>query len=292
MNRSPPCRPDVTLITCVAHPALPVDDAVLVDSLRRRGLRVVIAPWDAAVTGDPSCLTVLRAAWTSHLDPRAFIQWLDRTAGASSLLNGHLFIRWNFDKRYLIELGQRGAAVIPTALLESANAEAIEKVLHALPAGDIVVKPRYGAESYGTARVAQWEAHERIAAHFPRFGSNGGLLVQPFIPAVERERERSLVFIDGLFSHALYREPFGLGPTIQSPDNIHTPSEEELGYCHALFDLLPHRLTYARVDLIPLAAGPALMELEAIDPSLFFQAAPEAARRLAEAIDIRLQELR
>jgi hypothetical protein len=101
------------------------------------------------------------------------------------------------------------------------------------------------------------------------------------------ERERSLVFIGGRFSHALYRNPFGSGPTRQTPDNVHTPTAEELSYCHELLGSLP-RLTYARVDLIPFYARPALMELEIIDPSLFFEAQPSAADALAAEVQAAL----
>jgi hypothetical protein len=114
------------------------------------------------------------------------------------------------------------------------------------------------------------------------------LLIQPFIPGVELERERSLVFIGGQFSHSLYRNPFGSGPTRQTPDNVHAPTTEELSYCRELLGSLP-RLAYARVDLIPFEARPALMELEIIDPSLFFAARPQAADALAAEVQAVLE---
>jgi len=97
------------------------------------------------------------------------------------------------------------------------------------------------------------------------------------------------VFIGGRFSHALYRNPFGSGPTRQSPDNVHAATAEELSYCRELLESLP-RLTYARVDLLPLCAHPALMELEIIDPSLFFKAQPSAADRLAAEVQAALDQ--
>ena len=146
---------------------------------------------------------------------------------------------------------------MPTAILTSAAEMAIAQALQQLPAGEVVVKPRFGADAYGVARLPP--KPEAIAAHFKRFGANGGLLIQPFIPAIELDRERSLVFIGGRFSHALYRNPFGSGPTRQTPDNIHTPTPEELTYCRELLGSLP-RLTYARVDLLPFCGHPALMD--------------------------------
>ena len=51
---------------------------------------------------------------------------------------------------------------------------------------------------------------------------------------------------------------------------------------------LPVAPLYARVDGVETGSGFLLMELEVHEPSLFFWAAPEAARAFAEAIIRRL----
>jgi hypothetical protein len=277
---------DVTLVTCRAHPSLPEDDQLLLASLERRGMRHRVAIWgDPDVDWSESPVTLLRAAWDSHLNPAGFVAWLDRLGSQSFLLNTISLVQWNFDKQYLVELREKGKNVVPTALLTSASEAAVAQALQQIPATEIVAKPRFGADAYGVTRLPP--RPEAIAAHFKRFGANGGLLIQPFIPGVELERERSLVFIGGRFSHALYRNPFGSGPTRQTPDNVHAPTAEELIYCHDLFGCLP-RLAYARVDLLPFPGRPALMELEIIDPSLFFKAQPSAADALAAEVQAAL----
>jgi hypothetical protein len=279
---------DVTLVTCRAHPRLPEDDQFLLASLERRGMRHRVAIWDDPdVDWSGSSVTLLRAAWDSHLNPPGFIDWLDRLGSQSYLLNTTSLMRWNFDKQYLVELCEQGNNVIPTAMVTSASEAAISQALRRIPAGEIVVKPRFGADAYGVTRLPP--EPEAITAHFERFGANGGLLIQPFISGVELERERSLVFIGGRFSHALYRNPFGSGPTRQTPDNIHTPTAEELSCCRDLLGSLP-QLAYARVDMLPFDARPALMELEIIDPSLFFKAQPSAADALADEVQAALEQ--
>jgi len=279
---------DVTLVTCRAHPGLPEDDQFLLASLERCGMRHRVAIWDDPdVDWSESPVTLLRAAWDSHLNPPGFIAWLDRLGTQSYLLNTTSLVQWNFDKQYLVELRGRGQNVVPTAILTSASEVAISQALQQITAAEIVVKPRFGADAYGVTRLLP--EPEAIAAHFERFGANGGLLIQPFIPGVEIERERSLVFIGGRFSHALYRNPFGSGPTPQTPDNVHTPTADELSYCRELLGSLP-RLAYARVDLLPVSARPALMELEIIDPSLFFKAQPSAADALAAEVQVALEQ--
>jgi glutathione synthase/RimK-type ligase-like ATP-grasp enzyme len=279
---------DVTLVTCRAHPRLPEDDQFLLESLERRGIRHRVAIWDDPdVDWSESSVTLLRAAWDSHLNPPGFIAWLGRLGSQSHLLNTPSLVKWNFDKQYLVELREQGQNVVPTAIVTSESEVAISQALQQIPATEIVVKPRFGADAYGVTRLPP--KPEAIAAHFKRFGANGGLLIQPFIPGVELERERSLVFIGGRFSHALYRNPFGSGPTRQTPDNVHTPTAQELSYCRELLGSLA-RLTYARVDLLPFHGQPALMELEIIDPSLFFKAQPSAADALAAEVQAALEQ--
>jgi glutathione synthase/RimK-type ligase-like ATP-grasp enzyme len=279
---------DVTLVTCRAHPRLPEDDQFLLASLERRGMRHRVAIWDDPdVDWSESSVTLLRAAWDSHLNPPIFFARLERLGGQSNLLNTTSLVKWNFDKQYLVELREKGKNVVPTAILTSASEVAISHALQHISAAEIVVKPRFGGDAYGVTRLPP--RPEAIAAHFKRFGANGGLLIQPFIPGVELERERSLVFIGGRFTHALYRNPFGSGPTRHTSDNVHTPTAEELSYCRELMESLP-RLTYARVDLLPFCARPALMELEIIDPSLFFKAQPSAADALAAEVQVALEQ--
>jgi glutathione synthase/RimK-type ligase-like ATP-grasp enzyme len=279
---------DVTLVTCRAHPRLPDDDQFLLASLEGRGIRHRVAVWDDPdVDWSESSVTLLRAAWDSHLNPPSFTAWLNKLGNQSHLLNTTPLVQWNFDKHYLVELREKGMNVVPTALLTSASEAAISQALQQITAAEIVVKPRFGGDAYGVTRLPP--KSEAIAGHFKRFGANGGLLIQPFIPGVELERERSLVFIGGRFTHALYRNPFGSGPTRQTPDNIHTPTPEELSYCRELLGSLP-RLTYARVDLLPFNSRSALMELEIIDPSLFFKAQPSAADALAAEVQAALEQ--
>jgi hypothetical protein len=73
---------------------------------------------------------------------------------------------------------------------------------------------------------------------------------------------------------------------------MHAPTAEELRYCDHLLGSLPRQLAYARIDLVPINGRPTLMELELIDPSLFFKAQPSAAESLAEQIELKLSDLR
>jgi len=69
------------------------------------------------------------------------------------------------------------------------------------------------------------------------------------------------------------------------PDHTLT---KELSYCDNLIASVGGDLAYARVDIVPINGNPTLMELELIDPSLFFNARPAAADLLAEQVEMEL----
>ena len=67
------------------------------------------------------------------------------------------------------------------------------------------------------------------------------------------------------------------------------PTRGELDMAQAVFDYLGEAPLYGRIDLLPDPAGePCLIEIELIEPDLFFRHEPAAATALAEAIAARL----
>jgi hypothetical protein len=59
---------------------------------------------------------------------------------------------------------------------------------------------------------------------------------------------------------------------------------KEVQFAQLVLSRLPEVPLYARVDLVDLDGQPCLMELELIEPSLYFSFAPASADRLAEHI--------
>ena len=117
-------------------------------------------------------------------------------------------------------------------------------------------------------------------------------LVQPYLETV-MGGEVSLFFFGGVFSHAVTKRPaagdyrvqemFGGVATSHQP----TAAERELAgaVLSAAATSAASELLYARVDLLAAADGhPLLMEVEAIEPFLFFAQAPGAEEALVAAL--------
>jgi hypothetical protein len=95
--------------------------------------------------------------------------------------------------------------------------------------------------------------------------------------SVDGEGERSLVWIDGELTHAVRKDRKLDGdpePAAEAADIL--PDEADLAL--AAIAAAPGPLLYARIDVARDAAGlPHVMELELIEPSLFFWSAPPSA---------------
>jgi glutathione synthase/RimK-type ligase-like ATP-grasp enzyme len=279
---TPPRR--VALATCRELPALDPDDAVLPGLLARHGVVAAPAVWDdPAVDWSGFDLIVLRSTWDYTKKPAAFLAWVDRLP---RVLNPAPVVRWNADKRYLLDLAAAGVPVIPTTVVGPRDA-------FVLPPGRFVVKPAVGAGSKDAAGYETRQA-EQAAAHVRRLHRAGmTALVQPYLDQIDADGEADLVFVGGSYSHAVRKGAMlGHRPRVEGPlffaedirPHVATPGERAVAEQALL--AVPggaDRLLYARVDLLPTAGGGAVVnEVELIEPSLFLMHGPGSGERLAE----------
>jgi glutathione synthase/RimK-type ligase-like ATP-grasp enzyme len=119
----------------------------------------------------------------------------------------------------------------------------------------------------------------------------GDVLIQPYLPELTRDGEISLVFFGGAFSHAVHR-PAGLyaSTTDLLTGRLLEPTAEQHALAARVHDLVWPVPTYARVDLVATEAGLMVIELELIEPALYFRRWGPAAGSLATAL-LRLLDL-
>jgi hypothetical protein len=107
------------------------------------------------------------------------------------------------------------------------------------------------------------------------------LLLQPFQHAILAEGEISLMVIDGQFSHAIRKTP-KLATSgcrmIMVAVCMHAATTVEQQFAEQAVASVPFDVLYARVDIVRDNTGKlAIMEVEMIEPELFFRYRPEAA---------------
>jgi glutathione synthase/RimK-type ligase-like ATP-grasp enzyme len=276
---------DVTIATHGEMPDGSTDDRLLLEALIAAGARARTAVWnDASIDWSTAPRTVIRSTWDYHLQPAAWFDWLSSTSRVTRLINDPETVRWNSDKRYLLELRAAGVPIVPTEHVARGSSVDLAARCAGLGWDDVVVKPTIGASAKGTARSAGAAIRGEGQSHLDGLLRTGDALIQPFQPAVVAERERSLVYLGGAFSHAFTKPPFLTGTGDGLGEAIHEATPAERALADAALRALSRPPIYARVDIVPTPDGPVLMELELIEPDLGLRLAPGAAAALARAI--------
>ena len=296
----PPTDLDVTVLTADAHLAEPGEndwynrqihreEALLMDGLRAHGLRVARRSWsDPAFDWTTTRSAILRSTWDYFHRFAEFRAWLEHARGATRLINDAALVDWNLDKHYLADLAAAGAAVVPTHYVERGEAGTLASIMARHGWHEVVFKPAVS----GGARLTYRADLTTCAASEPTFArciADEAMLVQPFLSDVLVEGELSLVVIDGLCSHAVrkrarpgdFRVQDNHGGTVHP----YRPTRDEIAFAEAVAANCPATPAYARVDAVRDPSGTlCVMELELVEPELFFRFHEPAARALADEV--------
>ena len=282
----------LALATAIASYAQDADMALLREACAAAGISTDVVAWDdPTVSWGRFEAVLLRSTWDYTTRLPEFLAWCERVAAHAPLWNPPEVVRWNTDKRYLGELARLGLPVVESHFIAPGEDPA------AMPAFDeFVVKPTVGAGSSGARRFRREHRAEAIAHAAALLAAGHHVLVQPYLSAIDTEGETALLFFDGRFSHAIRKAPLlgADGSTIRADvggDLIQPrqPSPQERAVAERVLAALPFGpLAYARVDLLPSADGPRLLELELTEPALFLARDEGAAARFAAALAARL----
>ena len=286
-------RNRVALVTCQALADLYDDDRLLVQALADIDVASVPAVWsDASMDWTSFDALIMRSPWDYFERAAEFRAWLDaRIAERVLMCNAREILDWNFDKSYLRALARAGVALVPTIYIAANDKPDIAALASARGWNDIVVKPTIGGGAYRTYRFRLDEL-DRYAADIAKTLEDRGVLVQPFLPEIQSAGELSLLFFDGVFSHAVCKRPKAGDYRVQfqfggSNEDVQV-SEELIAQARLCIAHAPAPPVYARVDGVVKDGQFLLMELEVFEPLMFLSRHPEAPARFARAIEKRL----
>jgi glutathione synthase/RimK-type ligase-like ATP-grasp enzyme len=196
-----------------------------------------------------------------------FFQMVEIFAAASPLIVNHpATIKHNIDKRYLWELEKKGVRIIPTRYVDG-------QVRSRLSAGEaFVLKPIRGERGRNVMLVRSTDDLSAIE------GREDEYLAQNFMPSI-REGERSLVYLGFEYQHAVLKKPSANNPqefrcneSLGGTVAVYEPTAEELNFAGRVLEAyhsLNCPVNYSRIDLIQTDDGPALIEAELINPSIY-----------------------
>lgn len=290
------------------------EDRLVMDALAACGLSVDRKAWcDDSMDWSQTRAALFRTTWDYFDRWDTFSPWLHRTQAQTRLFNAAPIVHWNLDKHYLRDLEKRGVKVVPTAFVDQHQSTSLSSVMEAHGWSDVVIKPAIAGAAVDTYRIRHSEGGMSASPSPPEPHSVDALwhallakqdmLVQPFLSQIVDKGEVSLVWIDGDITHGVlkraksgdFRVQDDHGGTVQP---LALPPREERLAQEIMTTCMAHcrsqgweRPLYARVDLMCDDQGDwCLSELEMVEPELWFRFHPDAAHRLAQAIQSRLLE--
>lgn len=274
-----------------------LEDELVLDALKKQELIVTKKSWsDPEFDWSSTRAVMFRTTWDYFDRFAEFSEWLDSIENITHCINPASIIRWNLDKRYLIELNQNGINCVETKLLEKGKPIDLKQYLSDKHWQQAIIKPAVSGAARHTYRV-NLDNSEAISAKLSSLIENEDFLIQPFQDSIVKQGEISLMVMNGVFTHAV-RKVAAQGDFRVQDDHggsVHPyiPTTDEITFAEAAIQACKPQPLYGRVDIVKDNHGDlAIMELELIEPELFFRFYRPATTQLAIGIKAYLNNLK
>lgn len=248
------------------------EDFELLKFLTVKGLNVTATVWnDKNVNWAMYDAIVIKSPWDYHNHITEFLSWLNKLELLNvRVLNPIETIKWNYHKKYLSDIAKSGLAVIPAEHL-SQGSSFDDNLFDILDTNKLVVKPCISAGAQDTFVLDK--NNYLLIKEINTSLKNNDFIVQPFVTEI-KDGEWSFVFFNGKYSHCALKKPkqgdfrvqHNHGGSVSYPlvDQFH------IDQANLFLTCIPHPFLYARVDGVITNNSLMLMELELIEPYLFF----------------------
>ncbi|MCF6132387.1 ATP-grasp domain-containing protein [Flavobacterium wongokense] len=278
----------IALLTCEALPGLYQTDQLLIPELAEHNIDARAAIWDdKTIDWNEFDYLVFRNTWDYFEKEVRFNAWLDyiQQSGIKTL-NAIEIIQRNKHKFYLRDLEQQGIKILPTVFIDKTPELDLAQLIpnHWEKA---VIKPAYSGGSYLT-EVFEINQQQQINLQYRHIAAQKELLLQEFRPEIVSEGETSFIFFNKRFSHCVNKKPAqgDFRVQIQFGGNYTPiqPSQDLINQAQKVVDTFKEKLLYARVDGIIMDNQLYLMEIECIEPDLYFSQSADAQSKFVNAL--------
>lgn len=278
----------IALLTCKKLPDLTPQDQLLIPELKKHNIDVTAVIWDnSTINWNDFDYLIFRNTWDYFEKENEFNLWLDQIEKLGiKTLNPLAIIKQNKHKFYLREMEQQGIKIIPTVFVDKTTELNLAE-LTPTHWKKTVLKPAFSAGSYLT-EVFETADTERISTQYKNIASQKELLLQQFMPEIQSVGETSLIFFNKKFSHAVNKKPvpgdFRIQVQFGGIYRLIHPDAELIAVAQKIVNTFAGKLLYARVDGIVIDNKLHLMEVECIEPDLYFNLSEGSLKRFVNAI--------
>lgn len=266
-----------------------LEDQLIIDALEAKGLKVYRTNWDNPDFDFTTTKYVLfRAIWDYFDRFPEFSKWLTEVSKKTKLINPAEQIVWNMDKHYLRDLENAGVNIVKTDFIEIGDTRTLKEAIAANGWEDVILKPAVSGAARHTYKIKQGESDQNETV-FATLIAEEAMLIQPFQKNIMEKGEVSFMVFGGKYSHAVLKKAKAGDFRVQDDHGgtLHTykASPQEIEFVQNAMSKCKTVPVYGRVDVTWDNEGNlALVELEIIEPELWFRKSENAPKMLAEAV--------
>lgn len=272
---------NLTILTDLVNKDLVPDEQGLEEIFLKNNIKTNVVIWDQ-IDWTKSKNILIRSPWDYSEKSELFKSKLNEAHKAGcNIIHKPEVIYWNMDKSYLNELAEK-TNVVKTICIDNFEIKNIMGYFDEL--GDtLVFKPKVGAGGRDTFKIHKDEDKSLLNVL-----KNTSVLIQSYIPSIVDEGEYSFIFFNGKFSHSVLKNAaegeFRVQDNHGGVVKAYTPKNDELSIISQMLASIPYKTIYARVDVVRHEGSFALMEMEIIEPELFFRFSEDGMSNFAKAL--------
>ncbi len=266
-----------------------LEDQLIIDALEAKGLKVCRTNWDNPDFDWTSTKYVLfRAIWDYFDRFPEFSKWLKETSTKTKMINPSEQIIWNMDKHYLKDLEDVGVNIVKTNFVEIGDERTLKQAIADSGWEHVILKPAVSGGARHTYKIKPGESDQHEAV-FKELITEEAMLIQPFLNNIMEKGEVSFMVFGGGYSHAVLKKAKAGDFRVQDDHGgtIHEyeASSEEIQFVQNVMAKCKSVPVYGRVDVTwDNDDNLALVELEIIEPELWFRESVKSPEMLADAV--------
>lgn len=273
-----------------------VYDRVLDEPMANLGWQTEHISWRSKnVDWDDYHAVIIRSPWDYQDDAPAFLKVLEAIESSSAvLLNSMSIVEWNINKQYLKEVEAKGVKIVPSLWRDEFDFDEVESFFNHFSTEQIVIKPTVSANSDNTFWLKRGNFGEQKVTLDSSL-ANRQIMIQPFIKNILEQGEYSLFYFADQYSHCILKTPKSGDFRVQEEHGgilkSHEPCEKLHEAGQKALTTIPEKVLYARVDLVLHENDFKIMEIELIEPSLYFPFSEDSPQLFCQAFNEWMQNI-
>ena len=267
-------------------------DNLIVNPLEEMGWICDQVPWDTnkLIDWDQYDSVIIRSTWNYQENFLKFINVLKEISSSSADLQNPIdIVEWNLNKQYLKDFENKNIKIVPSQWFNNFIPKEIIQSFLNFNSKKIIIKPCISANADFTYILEEKTALSKLKTLKKDF-IDKEFIIQPFIQDIKNEGEYSLIYFGNTLSHVLLKTPkvgdFRVqeehGGTLKS---IINPEQALIRFGKNVINKLPRACLYSRVDIVRNKNEFLLMEVELIEPSLYFNMDSKSPKKFVEVFN-------